>query len=181
MTVFFQRLSINDIASPFLGSLLPQMYYFVETLSVSRYCKLIHRPPKLADAAHSCKPLQTHQAIHRSLIVVNPNIDRIQRFENGMQHPSSVIGLCCSVCLLLLSFAGIYLSRDTQPAPVIQNSHHPAWSYSRFNSGLIVHRVTTAFAIHWRQPPWLVKAFAWKEWMCEAGAKRLRADPAKRD
>ena len=62
------------------------MYYFVETLSVSAIVSSYTAPPKLADAAHSRKPIQTHQAIHRSLIVVNPNIDRLQWFGIGIQH-----------------------------------------------------------------------------------------------
>ena len=65
------------------------MYYFVETLSASAIVSSYTAPPKLADAAHSRKLLQTHQAIHRSLIVVNPNIDRLQWFGIGFQHPSS--------------------------------------------------------------------------------------------
>ena len=90
------------------------MYYFVETLSVSAIVSSYTAPPKLriviSDAAHSRKLLQTHQAIHRSLIVVNPNIDRVQWFGIGFQHPSSLFGLGCRICLLLLFFAGIYLS-----------------------------------------------------------------------
>ena len=73
MTVFFQRLSINDL--PHHCFLLSQIYYFVETLSVSTTVSSYTAPPKLADAAHSRKLLQTHRAIYRSLIVVNPNID----------------------------------------------------------------------------------------------------------
>ena len=115
MTVFFQRLSINDIASLLFFS-LPQMYYFVETLAASAIVSLYTAPPKLrncacleADAAHSRRLIHTHQAIHRSLIVVNPNID-----------PFSGSGLVFSILLhylvwaaaifrfLFLFFAGIY-------------------------------------------------------------------------
>jgi hypothetical protein len=47
MTVLFQRLSINDIASPFFGFLLAQMYYFVETLAASAIVSSYTAPAKI--------------------------------------------------------------------------------------------------------------------------------------
>jgi hypothetical protein len=121
------------ILPPHCCFLLPNVLFCYSAI-VSSYIA----PPKsaqlcISDAAHSRKLIQTHQTIHRSCIVVNPNIDRNSAVRDWFSA-SFFTNWSALQCLPIVFVLRRYLSfRDTQPAPVIQNSVDEAPSHVQFN------------------------------------------------